>query len=229
MVKQRIFVFCVVGQVIRPGCFWNLVMLRFQFRGWRAFLELVLQRLSVRLEAGFPSSLTSRLLFCHSSRAAAYNAYPWGFFYVSLLLSKRFLGNIVLQLACSIPAKMSALRQILSNFWYWWVKLLKSSAAPDKLHCWYEMLRWKMRREKMKLVLCDISASFRSELHEWLLGCHFSHARALDPLWGKAFLLQLQHYFASTKEDRRNVQLGIFWWYCRAPEGQILNRQLPKL
>lgn len=91
-----------------------------------------------------------------------------------------------------------------------------------------------MHGENETVVLCNVSASFSSELHDWLLGCRFSCIRALEPLLVRAFLLQIQHYFALPKplfaiEGRGNVQVRIFWWYCRAAEGWILNPQLPQL
>lgn len=98
---------------------------RFLISRLNFFLQLGLQ--SVRVEARFPSSLTSRLLFCHSSRAAAYNAYPRGFCYSKLLLSRRSLGNFLLWHACSISAKIAAIRQILSSF------------GIGELNCWKEM------------------------------------------------------------------------------------------
>lgn len=113
--------------MIKPGCFQTLMMFSFLFLGWTSFLQLRLQRLSVRLEARFPSFFTGRLLFCHSSRAAAYNACPRGFCYSKLLLSRRSLGNFLLWHACSISAKIAALRQILSSF------------GIDELNCWKVM------------------------------------------------------------------------------------------
>jgi len=88
--------------------------------------------------------------------------------------------------------------------------------------------------EEETVVLCNVSASFSSELHDWLLGCRFSPVRALEPLLGRAFLSQIQHYFALPKvlfamEVRGNVQVRIFWWCCRAAEGWILNPQLQQL
>lgn len=88
-----------------------------------------------------------------------------------------------------------------------------------------------MHGENETVVLCEVSASLSTKLHDWLLGCRF---RALEPLLVRAFLLQIQLYFALPKrsfaiEVSGNVQVRIFWWYCRAAEGWILNPQLPQL
>lgn len=53
--------------------------------------------------------------------------------------------------------------------------------------------------ENETLLLCNFSASFSSELHDLLLGCCFSLIRVLEPLLGRAFLLQTQYYFALPK------------------------------
>lgn len=44
-------------------------------------------------------------------------------------------------------------------------------------------------RENETDVLCNILASFSSELRDWLLGCPFSQIRAQEPLLGKSSII----------------------------------------
>lgn len=133
--------------------------------------------------------LPSRLLFCHSSRAAAYKAYPGGVCSSKLLLCRRSLGNFLLWHACSISAKIAALRQILSSFGIgelncWKVMQLLTSHTATGSEAYLIDVKWKMCMKKWSC--CALK--WLSILHSWIAGLSsgllfFSHIRALELLF----------------------------------------------